>query len=86
MQQLHSKMSQSARLTWALEFTNSLGPPTKVYEYENHMRLYFTEQTSVHFYYHVNGTLEEIQTVDCDLEHEKITHRYRSVGPDTSTS
>lgn len=79
-------MSQSTRLTWALEFTNSLRPPTKVYEYENHMRLEFQKQTSVRFYYHVNGTLEEIQTVDCDLEHEKITHRYRSVGPESIMS
>lgn len=57
-----------------------LGEPVKTYVWEQVVHFYFMDSVRISFYFHVNGTLDEIQTVDCDeFEHEKVTHRYRSV-------
>jgi len=57
-----------------------LGEPVKIHVWENTVHFNFTDNVSIRFYFHTNGTIDEIQTVDCDeFHHEKVTHRYRSV-------
>jgi hypothetical protein len=70
----------SAKLQEALAISAHLGSPINIYEYETHIHLCFNERVRASFYYHVNGKLEEIHLVDCDIDHEKVTHRFRSVG------
>lgn len=69
----------SPKLQLALALVTYLGEPKTIYEYEHHLHIWFTDRQRASFYYHVNGTLEEIQLVDCELDHPKVTHRFRSV-------
>lgn len=71
----------SEKLRTSLSLTAALGSPSKIHEWENHVVLDFAGGASARLYFHPNGKLDEIQLVDCDLPHEKVTHRYRSTRP-----
>ena len=69
----------SNRLCEALVLTKSLGHPKSVYEYEHHAHIWFSETQRVSFYYHTNDTIHEIHTVGCELDHEKVTHKFQPI-------
>lgn len=69
----------SEKLRTSVELTSPLGVPTQIYEWEQYVRLEFESGASVRIYFHTNGTIDEIHTVDCDMEHDKVSHKFFSV-------
>ena len=69
----------SKKLTTSVEVAASLGKPTEIYEWEQSVRLEFAGGASARFYFNHNEEIDEIHTVDCVVEHEKVIHKFRSV-------
>jgi hypothetical protein len=69
----------SKKLAASLEVAASVGKPTQVYEWEQSVRLEFADGASVRVYFNHNEEIDEIHTVDCVIEHEKVLHKFRSV-------
>ena len=67
----------SKKLATSLEVAASLGKPTQVYEWEQSVRLEFVDGASVRVYFNHNEEIDEIHTVDCVIEHEKVLHTFR---------
>jgi hypothetical protein len=72
-----SKMADKLQSALAL-LPSFVGQPTKTYVWEQYVYFEFSNNVSIRIYFHSDGRLDEIHTVNCDeFEHEKITRRFR---------
>lgn len=69
----------NSKLNQSLTIARLLGQPKKYYVWEQSVYLEFDNNIRVSVYFDTLDNIIEIHTVDCDIQHTKVTHRYFSV-------